>query len=152
MSIKSCFLLSFLFFITACATQRPPGQIDTQGKPESAQHIGIRYLLGRGVEQSNEQAFSWFQKGAEEGDAFAQSELAYMYATGKGTAQDFAAAVKWYQAAAAQGLASAQYNLGLFYVKGLGVPANRGLAIQWFQKSAAHGFAPARKALQRYGT
>src|SRR6266496_2297656 len=63
---------------------------------ESNTRIGVRYLLGRGVPQSNTQAFHYFSKAAKEDDAFAQNELAYLYAAGKGTPKDYSMAFTWY--------------------------------------------------------
>jgi uncharacterized protein len=110
--------------------------------------MGVRYLLGRGVVQNDAKAFYYFNKAANEGDPFAQNEVAYMYAAGKGTTRDDRKALVWYEKAANHGLSSAQYNLGLMYLHGLGTAPNKALAMHWFQQSAAHGFEPARKALK----
>jgi TPR repeat protein len=40
---------------------------------------------------------------AEQGDAFAQTNLGLMYSKGKGVPQDYKTAVKWYRLAAEQG-------------------------------------------------
>jgi TPR repeat protein len=50
-----------------------------------------------------EEAFSWYVKAAEQGDAGAQASLAYMYAYGLGVRADSKQATLWAQAAAAQG-------------------------------------------------
>ncbi|MBX3708362.1 MAG: sel1 repeat family protein [Gammaproteobacteria bacterium] len=110
---------------------------------------GVQYLLGRGVEQNNEKAFYYFNQAANEDDAFAQNELAYLYAAGKGTRRDYKKALIWYKRAAEHGLASAQYNLGLMYLYGIGTTPNASLAKAWFQKSAARGFEPAQAALKQ---
>ncbi|VVC76853.1 Localization factor PodJL [Aquicella siphonis] len=150
MSIKRMLLLVGLSVLFAgCSTSRFYGSNSTAYSDSSAKSMGVRYLLGRGVEQSNEKAFYYFNQAAKDGDPFAQNEIAYMYAAGKGTARDYSKAFDWYKKAAAQGLASAQYNVGLFYLHGLGTPADKSQARMWFQKSAAHGFEPARVALSR---
>lgn len=110
---------------------------------------GVRYLLGRGVEQNDTKAFSYFSQGAQSGDVFAQNEIAYMYAAGKGTPRNYSKALHWYTVAADHGLASAQYNLGLMYLYGMGTPANKPVANDWFKKSAARGFQPAVQILKR---
>lgn len=115
---------------------------------ETTTDKGMRYLLGRGVTQSDSKAFAYFTRAANEGDVFAQNELGYLYAAGKGTPRNYQQALFWYQKAANHGLASAQYNLGLMYLHGLGTVPNKELAQQWFQKAAAHGFEPARQALR----
>ncbi len=145
-------LLIMCILLAGCGTKRQAGMNDAQAafRAESDTDKGVRYLLGRGVQQSDEQAFYYFSKGANDDDPFAENELAYMYAAGKGTARNYALALKWYQQAANHDLASAQYNLGLLYAHGLGTAPNRALARKWFQKAAAHGFEPARDALTRY--
>src|SRR5690349_8946634 len=110
MRLQKCGLVILMgLLLTACVTTRPidaPGN----GKTETDTDRGVRYLLGRGVEQSNEQAFYYFSQAADDDDPVAQNEVAYMYATGKGTAQNYTKALKYYVKAANHGLASAQYN------------------------------------------
>jgi len=146
MSIKKLTLLMGLsVFLVGCSTGYNGDYM--QSLHETNTQKGARYLLGRGVQQDNRQAFSYFSKGAEEGDAHAQNEIAYMYAAGKGTTQDRAKALFWYKRAAEHGLPSAQCNLGLMYLHGLGTAPNRTLALKWLQKSADQGFEPARVKL-----
>jgi uncharacterized protein len=147
MWIRQLLILGLTLLLAACATDRAANEGGI-GQGESATDMGVRYLLGKGVAKDDAKAFSYFSKGAEENDPFAQNEVAYMYAVGKGTPRDYAKAVKYYQLAADHGLASAQYNLGLLYWNGLGAPQDRNLAMVWFHKSAAHGFLPAKKMLQ----
>ena len=64
-----------------------------------------------GWPQDFKQAFVWFRKAAEQGNADAQAYLGMMYAYGQGVAQDDAEAVRWYRLAAAQGYALAQDEL-----------------------------------------
>lgn len=145
--IKSLLLVGLSLLFTSCSTGRYTGVNSLAYSDNSPRNMGIRYLLGRGVEQNNEQAFYYFSKGAYNDDAFSQNELAYLYAAGKGTRRDDGKALRWYKKAAEHGLASAQYNLGFMYLHGLGTPRNEALAKSWFHQSAAHGFEPARVAL-----
>lgn len=148
MSIKKLLLLVGLSMLFAgCSTSNYLGNNSSAYSDNSPKSMGVRYLLGRGVEQNDEKAFYYFNKAAEENDPFAQNELAYMYAAGKGTQKSYKKAFSWYHKAAEHGLASAQYNLGLMYLRGLGTAPNKALAKEWFTKSAAHGFEPARMAL-----
>lgn len=150
MYIKRLLLLTGLcMLIASCSTGKYVGY-GMQNANETTADKGARYLLGRGVPQSNEKAFYYFNKAANEEDPFAQNEVAYMYAAGKGTPQNYAKAFSYYQRAANHGLASAQYNLGLMYWYGLGTEPNKTLARVWFDKSAAHKFEPAKQALVRY--
>lgn len=143
-------LLGLSFLLAGCSTDKFYGDnassLYTDNSPKST---GVRYLLGRGVPQNNEKAFYYFSQAANQDDAFAQNELAYMYAAGKGTQRNNSKALIWYKKAAQHGLASAQYNVGLMYLHGMGTAPNKALAMEWFQKAAAHGFEPARVALNQ---
>ena len=90
----------------------------------------------------------WLQV-AEQGDARAQYNVAWMYANGKGTAQDFQEAANWYEKSADQGYVDAQYNLANLYLRGSGVVQNDYLAFSWFIKAAEQGDAPAQYNLGR---
>lgn len=148
---RSIALIGLCVLFTGCSTSgyynNNPQQMKLGNNPHD---MGVRYLLGRGAEQNDTKAFSYFSQAAEQGNALAQSELAYLYAAGKGTNQDYAQAFHWYQKAAEQDLAGAEYNLGLLYLHGLGTQPNQTLAMQWIKKSAAHGFEPARTTLAQY--
>lgn len=145
-------ILSLSWLLTSCATTRTPSGLPDQAiAQESNTRLGVRYLLGRGVPQNNEQAFYYFSKAAKEGDPLAENELAYLYASGKGTNQDWDKAFVYYQRAANQNLASAQYNLGLLYLHGFGTEKNKQLGIEWINKAAAHGFLPAKQAREAQG-
>jgi TPR repeat protein len=144
---RALLLLGLSLLFTACSTSKNDGSSSSYFNDSSPKSMGIRYLLGRGVPQDDKQAFYYFSKAANQGDPFAQNELAYMYAAGKGTTRDNEQAFIWYKKAAGHGLASAQYNLGLLYLRGMGTAQNKALANEWFHKSADHGFEPAKAAL-----
>jgi TPR repeat protein len=146
MSIKKLTLLMGLcVLLTGCSTGRDTEMPGAAGLSDT--EMGKRYLLGRSVAQNDAKAFSHFKRAADDGDPFAQNEVAYLYAAGKGTPRDDEKAFSYYQQAASKGLASAQYSLGQCYLYGIGTQPNKTLAMQWFQKSAAHGFEPAKQAL-----
>lgn len=144
MSIKRLIVLIGLCGLFAgCST----GRYDMMGGTSA--NMGVRYLLGRGVPQSDTKAFAYFRSQARSDDPFAENEVAYMYAAGKGTPRDYTKAFEWYQKAAEHGLESAQYNLSLLYYYGLGTPKNKTLAMHWLQKAAADGFEPAQDRLAK---
>ena len=60
------------------------------------------YYKGQGVEQDDKEAFKWWKKAAEPGNANAQVNLGAMYADGKGVTKDYVKAYKWFCLAAAQ--------------------------------------------------
>lgn len=82
---------------------------------------------------------------AEQGNAYAQSNLGVMYDEGRGVPQDYKEAVKWYRLAAAQGYAGAQNNLGVMYGNGQGVIQDNVYAHMWFNVAASNGDADAVK-------
>ena len=84
---------------------------------------------------------------ANQGAAYAQSNLGVMYATGEGVPENDAEAVKWYRKAADQGYAIAQFNLALMYDNGEGVPENDAEAVKWYRKAADQGLADAQSSL-----
>jgi hypothetical protein len=133
--------------LVACSTGRL-GQLQSTGNPTSDR--GVNYLLGRGVAQDDAKAFYYFQKAANEDDAFAQNEVAYMYAAGKGTKKNYAKAFMYYQKAANHGLATAQYSLAIMYLQGLGTERDQEKGLMWLKRSASAGFEPAQIALKKY--
>lgn len=47
------------------------------------------YAEGAGVPQNYDEAMKWYRKAAEQGEAFAQSNLGFMYENGKGVPQNY---------------------------------------------------------------
>ena len=82
---------------------------------------------------------------AEQGDSYAQNNLAIMYENGVGVLQDYAEAVKWYRLAAEQGHASSQNNLGVIYEYGNGVLQDNVRSHMWYNISSANGAEGARE-------
>jgi len=91
------------------------------------------------VAQNDQEAFRWFQLGAEQGNALAQFNLGTMYFKGRGVPQDDQEAMKWFRLAAEQGYAFAQNNLGFMYGNGKGVPKDYVRAHMWATLAAAQG-------------
>ncbi len=84
---------------------------------------------------------------AEQGEAAAQSRLAWLYHQGEGLAKDNAQAFYWWQQAALQGNANAQNWLGACYRDGLSVAIDDTLARRWFLAAAEQNEAYAQKNL-----
>ena len=99
------------------------------------------------VPQDYAEAVRWYRKAAEQGHAYAQSNLGVMYAEGHGVPQDYAEAVRWYRKAAEQGDADAQGNLGVMYDLGRGVLRDYAEAVRWYRKAAEQGDAAAQNNL-----
>jgi ligand-binding sensor domain-containing protein len=86
------------------------------------------------------EAFKWIRKGADGGDASAQSALGTIYATGFGAPVDIAEAIRWTRKVAEQGNATAQYNLGMLYeIGGPGVAPDYAEARRWYESAAKQG-------------
>jgi curved DNA-binding protein CbpA len=85
------------------------------------------------------EAFSLYQKLAEQGDVKAQFNLGVMYDLGQHVTQNYSFAVSWYLKAAEQGNANAQYNLALKYQTGQGVMQDDTKAVYWYRKAAEQG-------------
>ncbi len=81
---------------------------------------------------------------AEQGNAFAQLNLAWLTFEGDGTAANATQAAKWYRLAAEQGDENAQYNLGVMYENGKGVDRDLTEAANWWRKAARQGYADAQ--------
>jgi hypothetical protein len=78
---------------------------------------------------------------ADQGDAKAQSKLAYMYSHGQGVPQDYDQALYWRRKAADQGYAGGEDGLGYMYSYGQGVPQDYAEALRWYRKAADQGDA-----------
>lgn len=67
---------------------------------------------GRGMEQSDKEAYKYMSRAAEQGSPEAQYALAGMLASGRGMPRDREASLVWGRRAAAQGYAPAQFAVG----------------------------------------
>ena len=69
------------------------------------------YRQGDGVRKDSFEAFKWYRKSAEQGNANAQFGLGVMYANGDGVLKDSVEAHAWYNNASANGNEIAKKNL-----------------------------------------
>ena len=74
---------------------RSPGQ----HTPAAQCNLGYMYRNGRGVEQDNVEATTWYRKAAWPWGAMAQCNLGHMYRNGRGAEQDHVEAATWYRKA-----------------------------------------------------
>ncbi|MDQ6964091.1 MAG: tetratricopeptide repeat protein, partial [Mariprofundales bacterium] len=96
---------------------------------------------GRGVSEDATEAFEWYKRAANLGDANGQYNLALCYQFGKGVDKDDNQAFTWYQKASDQQHVEALYNLGWLYSQGRGVDQNRERAKELFDIAASHNGA-----------
>ena len=87
-------------------------------------------------EKDYEEAFDWFMKAADGGNAAAQYNLGRCYRNGWGVASDSLESFNWFMKAAEGGNASAQYKLGLCYLDGKGVVPDSLESFKWINKAA----------------
>ena len=73
------------------------------GDAPSQFNVGLMYLDGVGVPQSDEKAVLWFRRAADQGYAKAQGNLGALYATGRGVRRDYVGAHVWLNLCAASG-------------------------------------------------
>ena len=90
----------------------------------------------------------WIKK-AEQGDAIAQSQLAFSYYNGKELAQDYGLAFSWGKKAAEQGEPHAQNLVGVILEDGLGVLQEPSEAVKWYKLAADQGYSIAQYNLGR---
>jgi TPR repeat protein len=57
--------------------------------------LGYMYSKGRGVQQDFTEAFRWYMKGAEAGNAQSMHNLGYLYYEGRGVRNDYEQARRW---------------------------------------------------------
>jgi hypothetical protein len=114
----------------------------------AAQHeLGLRYLLGEGVEADTLKGAFWIKRAAEQSSADAEYNLGILEFNGMGLPWNPFDAYKVFIAAARQGMVEAEYIISMFYTENLVVPRNWEEAYRWIKKSADGGYTPAKEAL-----
>jgi len=111
------------------------------GSSPAALILGINYLNGDGVAESESEAFRWFRLAAEQGEPVAQSRLGSMFERGQGVAADSREAAFWHEQAARSGNVRAMHNLAIAHADGAGVEENLGEAARLFRNAADLGLA-----------
>ena len=85
------------------------------------------------------EAFEWYRKAAEHGNASAQYRLGEIYFNGFGVERNIAEAKKWFLSAAELGNADAQFTIGWMNQTGYGLPQDFEEALKWYSLAAAQG-------------
>jgi uncharacterized protein len=96
-----------------------------------------------------EKAFRLLSALVKQGNAKAQSRLAFMYERGQGTPTNLPEAARLFRLASQQGEAEAQYALFVMLATGAGQEKSEKEALVWLKRAAAQGFPEAEAALQR---
>ena len=101
--------------------------------------VAGRYLEGKSVARSEEQAAQWYARAARQGLAAAQYSLGSMYEHGRGVPLDRGEAKAWYAQAAEHGNLNAMHNLAVLLTEAGNGTRNYELAAKWFEKAAERG-------------
>ncbi|MFZ5951271.1 MAG: tetratricopeptide repeat protein [Candidatus Rifleibacteriota bacterium] len=89
-----------------------------------------------------------FMPAAEQGDAEAQVNIAFMYYCGMHFPKDHKKAAEWYLKAAKRNHANAQFSLGTLYENGEGVNRSIGEAYFWYSLAEKNGDKDAKQLRQ----
>ena len=110
----------------------------------------MMYEAGRGgIAPDPREAGRLYKLSADQGNAAAQLQLAYMYEKGDVLPKDWHEAARLYRLAAAQGNAAAQANLADFYERGdAGLRKNACEAMRLRKLAAAQGNTYAERSLK----
>lgn len=96
--------------------------------------MGDVYYYGLGVEKSNVDAASWYEKALNEGVWDACENLAFMYIKGIGVSKDEMKGYQLFKKAADMGRVYGYQGLGFCYENGYGVQRNLSSAIEYYKK------------------
>lgn len=130
------------------ATALPAFQsLAAAGDDDAMWYLGRMYDFGRGVEQSDQEAFNWYKKSADAGDRDAMWDLGVMYETGQGLKADETQAFGWYLKAAEEGHLRAMAEVGRRYKNGEGVRTSERKSFEWYERGAEGGGALAQAYL-----
>lgn len=113
-----------------------------EGFSNSQAFVAWMYRKGIGVEENRGNAYAWYKKASESGDAEAQYYLANMCIE-DGDIDD---AVRWFKFSASLNYPPSQYRLGWHYDNGRGVLLDKCKAFEFYKKSAFNGNIFAKKA------
>ena len=94
----------------------------------------------------DELGVSLLRNAAQQGDADAQYEIAWLYVTGTRVPQSYKNAAMWTLKAAEQGHTGAQYAMYNNYESGRGVEKSEAKSVYWLKKAAENGRASAQYA------
>lgn len=114
--------------------------------------MGLLSLSDRKMKARTKQAFTYFMKGAENGDITSMYYLGRCYETGTGTKQNIQLAYHWYKEAAKREdiiAAPAMAALASLYERGLGAEQNLQISEELYEKAARAGYKEAADGLQR---
>ena len=117
------------------------------GDPIAQHELGVRYLLGRGIEADSGMAAYWFGKAAAQSMLAARFNLGILSFNGWGVGWNPFEAFRAFRIAADGGMPEAQFIIGLLYAENMVVPLDMEKALYWVRKAADAGSSAAKEAL-----
>jgi uncharacterized protein len=126
--------------------------------------IGVKYYNGDLVKLDYKKAMWWWRLAAEQGNNYAQYELAKLYMGKEGANiwipmdqdhekaaevlyTDHKEAAKWFLKAAKQGQVESQIRIADMYKDGIGVIQDYKEAVKWYRKAAARNITRVQNSL-----
>lgn len=107
--------------------------------------LAVIYLHGDGGFSRNEAlAAVWFEKAAQQGNAYAAQMLGDFYEEGRGVGKNLKLAADWREKAARRGNTRAQLKLGKMYLDGEGINKDADQAEYWLNRAAVEGNSEAQ--------
>jgi uncharacterized protein len=115
-----------------------------KGYVDAEMELAERYKYGKGVEEDQAEATSWYKRAALHGNRKAQNALWNIHED-----PELADLVTWYRDLAQEGKAFGQENLGRAYGLGVGLEQNDAEAAHWYRLAAEQGSVTAQVVLAR---
>ena len=109
----------------------------------AAGHLASMYAYGKGVEQSDTIARSYYESAVQLGDVDSAHVLAQWLVSGRGGPVDVDRAFELNMGAAHRGVPIAMYAVGVHFQSGEGAPQDYGDALWWYKRAAESGVIPA---------
>ncbi len=117
------------------------------GDPIAQHELGVRYMMGKGIEADSGKAAYWFGKAAAQNMLSSRFNLGILSFNGWGVNWNPFEAFRAFRIAAEGDMPEAEYILGLFYAENMVVPIDFDKALYWVRKAAASGSRAARESL-----
>jgi uncharacterized protein len=117
------------------------------GDPIAQHELGIRYMLGRGIEPDTVKAAYWFAKASAQNMLSSRFNLGIFLYQGWGVPWNPFEAFRAFLSCAEAGMPEAQYIVGLFYTENMVVPMDVERALYWVRKSDEAKYKPAKEVL-----
>ena len=117
------------------------------GDPLAQHELGVRYMLGRGIEADTAKAAYWFHQASVHNVLSSRFNLAILLYHGWGLSWNPFESYKAFLSCAEGGMHEAQYVVGLYHTENLVLPRDYNMALAWIRKAAAGGYAPAKEAV-----